>query len=551
MAKPTIFTIDDDPMVLSAIERDLRKKYGHDYRILKADSGAAAIEALKQLHQRSDPVALLIADQRMPYMSGVQFLQQALDLFPEAKKVLLTAYADTEAAISAINIVGLDYYLLKPWDPPDERLYPVLDDLLGDWKSHVRMPYDGIRVAGTLWSSEAHEIKEFLVRNQIPYHWLDVEADPKARLMVEAVNQGALKIPTVFFADGSVLVQPDIRAVADKAGISTHAHLKFYDVIILGGGPAGLSAAVYAASEGFACLMIERYAPGGQAGSSPKIENYLGFPVGISGAELTRRATTQAERLGAELLATQAAIKVSTQDHYHIVTLSDGTELSCHALIVATGASFHTLSMPGATELTGKGIYYGAAYTEASYYKGQEVFVVGGANSAGQGAMYLSRFAHKVTVLIRGPEIVASQYLIDAMRQNPKIEICLNTDLLEVHGSDKLESIVIKDTEKQEVQTLPAAALFVFIGVRPQSDLVADLVERDAKGYIYTGPDLLREGKRPIGWNPDRDPMLMETSVPGIFAAGDVRHGTNHRVASASGEGGIAVASIKQYLKAL
>ena len=279
--------------------------------------------------------------------------------------------------------------------------------------------------------------------------------------------------------------------------------------------------------------------------------NNLGFPVGISGAELTRRATTQAERLGAELLATQAAIKVSTQDHYHIVTLSDGTELSCHALVVATGASFHTLSMPGATELTGKGIYYGAAYTEASYYKGQEVFVVGGANSAGQGAMYLSRFAHKVTVLIRGPEIVASQYLIDAMRQNPKIEICLNTDLLEVHGSDKLESIVIKDTEKQEVQTLPAAALFVFIGVRPQSDLVADLVERDAKGYIYTGPDLLREGKRPIGWKPDRDPMLMETSVPGIFAAGDVRHGTNHRVASASGEGGIAVASIKQYLKTL
>ncbi len=551
MAKPVIFTIDDDPMVLSAIERDLRKKYGRDYRILKADSGASAIESLKQLHQRAETVALLLADQRMPQMTGVQLLEKSMDLFPDTKRVLLTAYADTEAAINAINLVGLDYYLLKPWDPPEDKLYPVLDDLLDEWTAHARLPFDGIRVAGTLWSNEAHEIKDFLVRHQIPYQWLDVEADPKARALVEQANQGVLKVPTVFFADGSILIQPDIRAVAEKAGISTHAHLKFYDVIGIGGGPAGLAAAVYASSEGLSCLLIERHAPGGQAGSSPKIENYLGFPVGISGDELTRRAMTQAVRFGTEILSAQEVVKIRTQDHYHLVTCNDGTEVSCHALLIATGASFHQLTMPGAAELTGKGIYYGAAHTEASFYKDQDVFVVGGANSAGQGAMYLTRFARKVTVLIRGPEATASQYLIDALQQNPKIEICLNTDLLEVRGSDKLEEIVIKNTEKQEVRTLPAAALFVFIGVRPQSNLAADLIERDANGYIYTGPDLVREGKRPISWKPDRDPLMMETSVPGIFAAGDVRHGTNHRVASASGEGGIAVASIKQYLKTL
>lgn len=551
MAKPVIFTIDDDQNVLSAIERDLRKQYGRDYRILKADSGAAALESLKQLQQRSETVALLLADQRMPRMTGVQLLQQAADLFPESKKVLLTAYADTEAAINAINAVGLDYYLLKPWNPPEDKLYPILDDLLDEWKAHVRLPYDGIRVAGTLWSNEAHEIKDFLVRNQIPYQWLDIEADPKARALVEQANPGELKIPTVFFADGSILIQPDIRAVAEKAGISTHAQLKFYDVIIIGGGPAGLAAAVYASSEGLGCLLIERGAPGGQAGSSPKIENYLGFPVGISGGELTRRATTQAIRFGTEILSTQEVVKVRSQDRYHVITLSDGTEISCHALVIATGAAFHTLSMPGASELTGKGIYYGAVHTEASSYTGQEVFVVGGANSAGQGAMYLSRFASKVAILIRGPEPTASQYLIDALKQNPKIEICLNTDLLEVHGTDKLEEIVIKDTARQTIQTLPAAALFVFIGVRPQSDLAAELVERDAKNYIYTGPDLIRAGKRPESWKLDRDPLMMETSVPGIFAAGDVRHGTNHRVASASGEGGIAVASVKQYLKTL
>jgi thioredoxin reductase (NADPH) len=551
LPKPVIFTIDDDHNVLSVIERDLRKKYGRDYRILKADSGATAIESLKQLQQRAETVALLLADQRMPQMTGVQLLEQSMNLFPDAKRVLLTAYADTEAAINAINLVGLDYYLLKPWDPPEDKLYPMLDDLLDEWMAHVRLPLDGIRVAGTLWSNEAHEIKDFLVRHQIPYQWLDVEADPKAHALVEQANHGVLKIPTVFFADGSILIQPDIRAVAEKAGISTHAHLKFYDVIVIGGGPAGLAAAVYASSEGLSCLLIERHAPGGQAGSSPKIENYLGFPVGISGGELTRRAMTQAVRFGTEILSAQEVVKVRAQDHYHLVTCNDGTEVACHALLLATGAAFHPLTVPGAAELTGKGIYYGAAHTEASFYKDQDVFVVGGANSAGQGAMYLTRFARTVTVLIRGPELTASQYLVDALRQNPKIEIWLNTDLQEVHGIDKVESIVVKDTATQEVKTLAAAALFVFIGVRPQSDLTADLLERDAKGYIYTGPDLLHEGQRLIGWKPDRDPLMMETSVPGIFAAGDVRHGTNHRVASASGEGGIAVVSIKQYLKTL
>ena len=548
MAKPLIFTIDDDHVVLNAIERDLRKKYGRDYRIVKADSGAAALHAAGELHKRGEIVAAFIADQRMPQMTGVQFLEAARALFPEARKILLTAYADTEAAIHAINRVGLDYYLMKPWDPPEDHLYPVLDDLLEEWKAHVRLPFEGIRVAGTLWSNESHHIKDFLVRHQIPYQWLDVEADAKARALVEQCNQGDLKIPTVFFPDGSALVQPDLRGLAEKVGLQTRAALPFYDVIIIGGGPAGLAAAVYASSEGLRCLLIEKHAPGGQAGSSPKIENYLGFPVGISGGDLTRRAMAQARRFGAEILSTQEAARVQRRDPYRVVALADGSEVSCYAVLLATGASFHTLNMPGAAELTGAGIYYGAAHTEAYFYRDQDVFVVGGANSAGQGAMFLSRFARKVSMLIRGAEPTASQYLQDALKQNDKIDILLNTDLVEVCGQGRLEAVVVKNHVTGELRKLEGAALFVFIGVRPQSELVADLVLRDPKGYVLTGPDLL-QGGRPAGWPLDRDPFMCETSVPGIFAAGDVRFGTNHRVASATGEGGIAIAMIRQYLK--
>lgn len=551
MAKPVILAIDDDPVVLNAVERDMRKKYGRDYQITKVNMASAALEYLKQLQERSQVVALFLVDQRMPQITGVQFLEQARVLFPEAKKVLLTAYADTEAAITAINRVELDHYLMKPWDPPEERLYPVLDELLEDWKTHAHPPFEGIRVAGTLWSLPSHQIKDFLVRHQLPYQYLDVESDAKARAMVEEHNQGQLRIPTVFFPDGTALAEPTLQQVAEKAGLPTEAAMRFYDLIIIGGGPAGLSAAVYASSEGLDCLLIEKHAPGGQAGSSPKIENYLGFPMGISGSDLTRRAMIQARRLGAEILTAQAAAAIHLLDRYKIITLANDTEVSCHTLLLATGASFNTLKMPGAAELSGAGIYYGAAHTEAFYYKDQPVFVAGGANSAAQGALFLSRYARKVTVLIRGPEIIAAQHLVNALRADPKIEICLNTDLIEAHGKEKLEALTIRNTATGEAQTLPAAALFVFIGVRPQSDLVAELVLRDSKGYVLTGPDLMPDGKRPTGWPLDRDPFMFETSVPGLFAAGDVRFGTIHRVVSATSEGGAAVAMIRQYLRTL
>jgi thioredoxin reductase (NADPH) len=551
MAKPVILAVDDDPMVLNAIERDLRKKYGQAYRLLKAASGEAALEALRELQKRNQTAALFVADQRMPQMTGVQFLEQARALFPQARRVLLTAYADTEAAIQAINRVALDHYLMKPWDPPEERLYPVLDELLEDWKVHTRPPFDGIRIVGTLWSLPTHQIKDFLVRHQLPYQYLDLESDPTAKALVEAHNEGQIRIPTLFFPDGTALAEPTLQQVARQAGLPTEATMRFYDLIIIGGGPAGLSAAVYAASEGVDCLLIEKHAPGGQAGSSPKIENYLGFPMGISGGDLTRRAMIQARRLGAELLTAQEATSLRLFDRYKIITLPDGTEVACHALLLAMGASFNTLKMPGAAQLTGAGIYYGAAHTEAYYYKNQPAFIVGGANSAAQGALFLSRYASRVTMLIRGPEIAAAQHLVNALRADPKIEIRLNADLVEAHGQERLEALTVKDTATGDTETLPAAALFVFIGVKPQSALAADLVRCDSKGYVLTGPDLMVDGKRPPGWPLDRDPFMFETSVPGLFAAGDVRFGTIHRVVNATAEGGAAVAMIRQYLKTL
>ena len=551
MAKPVIFSIDDDPSVLNAVERDLRARYGKDYRIIPINSGKAALDYIKKLQQRNETIALFLVDQRMPEISGVEFLEQAILTYPQAKRVLLTAYADTEAAISSINEVGLDYYLMKPWHPPEERLYPILDELLEDWKMHIRLPYEGIRIAGTLWSLPSHEIKDFLTRHQIPYQWLDIDKDATARQMVEDAASGVNQLPVIFFPDGNLLVQPNLKDLADKVGLQTRAELPFYDVIVVGSGPAGLAAAVYAGSEGYKCVVIEKAAPGGQAGSSPKIENYLGFPAGISGDDLTRRAVSQAKKFGVEILSAQEAVKVCTRDEYRIVQLADGTELSSHAVLVATGASFHALRMPGGDKLTGAGIYYGAAYTEASYYKDQPVFIVGGANSAAQGALYLSRFASKVTVLIRGPRPTASQYLIDALEANEKIELMLHTDLVELKGENTLEQLVVRNNVSDEVQTFDAAALFVFIGVRPQSQLVEDLVKRNEKGYIFTGADLLEDNKPPRGWTLDRLPYLFETSVPGIFAAGDVRFGTNHRVASAAGEGSVAYAMMKEYLKAL
>jgi thioredoxin reductase (NADPH) len=551
MPKPVIFTIDDDTSVLNSVERDLRAHYGQEYRILPIDSGQAALDYLQRLQQRNETVALFLVDQRMPEMNGVEFLEQAIKAYPQAKRVLLTAYADTQAAIDSINEVGLDYYLMKPWHPPQERLYPVLDELLEDWKIHVHLPFEGIRIAGTLWSLPSHQVKDFLTRHQIPYQWLDIEKDSVTRQLVEGLSSEVTKLPVVFFPDGKTLIQPDLRELADKVGLQTRAALPFYDIIVVGSGPAGLAASVYAGSEGYRCLVIERAAPGGQAGSSPKIENYLGFPTGISGDDLTRRAVSQAKRFGVEILSAQEAEKVLVKDPYRIVQLSDGTEISCQALLIATGASFHMLRMPGAEQLAGAGIYYGAAYTEAMNYKDQDVFVVGGANSAAQGAIYLSQFASRVRVLIRGKQPTASKYLVDALEQNQKIELMRNTDLIEVKGKNALEQIIVKNTNTDELQTFDAAAMFVFIGVRPQSQLVADLAKRSDKGYVFTGPDLIVDKKPPQGWTLERDPFLLETSIPGIFAAGDVRFGTNHRVASAVGEGAIAFALMKEYLKAL
>ncbi|HUI89048.1 MAG TPA: FAD-dependent oxidoreductase [Anaerolineales bacterium] len=553
MTNPVIMAIDDDAAVLNAVERDLRSKFGRDYRVIKANSGAAALDFIKRLQSRNETVALFLTDQRMPQMTGLQFLDQARQIFPDAKRVLLTAYADTEVAIASINRLQLDYYLMKPWDPPEEHLYPILSDLLADWSASVDLPFEGIRIAGTLWSPKSHEVKDFFARHQIAYQWLDVEADPKARALVEQHSKDQLKLPVVFFPDGKVLVEPEIQELAEKAGIQTRASLPLYDLVIIGAGPAGLSASVYGASNGLRCLVIEKQVPGGQAGSSPKIENYLGFPAGLSGMDLTRRAVAQSKRFGAEVISTQNVTQVRALNNVRVVTLSDGSEIISKAILIATGASFRKLEVPGADEFTGAGVYYGAAHTEAAYYKDQPVFVVGGANSAGQGALFLSRFASKVTMLIRREmQEGTSKYLLDAIGANPKVERLFNIEIVEIHGgAGKIKEIVVKNRITNENTTLPGSAIFVFIGALPQSGIVKDLVVLDNKGFILTGRDLVRDGKLLKQWPLDREPFMQETSVPGIFAAGDVRLGTNHRVASAVGEGGVAIAAIESYLKTL
>ena len=559
MADPIILTVDDEPQVLNAVERDLRKQYGSDYRIIKAGSGAEALETVRQLKQRNTPVALFLVDQRMPGMSGTEFLSEALKLYPEARKVLLTAYADTEAAIASINTLGLDHYLMKPWDPPEQSLYPVLDDLLSDWVATVPVPYDGIRVAGTLWSASCHNAKDFLARNQVPYQWLDIESDAPARDLVEAVNKETHRLPVVFFPDGTVLVEPDIRALAEQIGLRTQAAQPFYDLIIVGAGPAGLGAAVYGASEGLQIVMIEREATGGQAGTSALIENYLGFPKGLSGADLARRATIQAQRFGAEILIAQEVTRVSAEGSYRSVTLSAGTKLSCHALLIATGVSVQRLDVPGIETVTGAGVYYGGPIAEAINYRGQQVAVVGGANSAGQAAMFLSRYASKVTLLVRGSAIdkrdsggaAMSQYLVDQINATENIEVLLRTEVVNVSGEERLEAATITSNDSGETKTIPVAAMFCLIGAVPHTALVAGVVEQNPAGFILTGQDLTltRDGHTPRSWMLKRDPFLLETSVPGIFAAGDVRQGAITRVAAAVGDGGMVVSFVHQYLK--
>jgi thioredoxin reductase (NADPH) len=551
MVKPIILAVDDEPQVLNAVMRDLRAYFGEGYRLIKIESGAAALETVHQLKRRNEPVALFLVDQRMPEMSGTEFLIEALKFYPDARKVLLTAYADTEAAIQSINDIGLDHYLLKPWDPPDERLYPILDELLTDWHMKVDLPYDGIRVAGTLWSPTSHLVKDFLTRNLIPYQWLDIEQDPVARALVDTVVQGHPHLPVVFFPDGEALIEPDNLTLATKVGMQTQASQPFYELIIIGGGPAGLGAAVYGGSEGLRTIMIEKEATGGQAGTSSRIENYLGFPDGLSGADLTERAVTQAKRFGVEIVAAQEVVRVRAEDPYRFVTLGDGTELSCQALLIATGVTRRELTVPGVDRLNGAGVFYGATLSEAAFYAGHDVFIIGGANSAGQAAMFFSRYASSVTILVRGSSLRKgmSHYLVHQIEAVENIHVLTRTVVTEAHGAQRLEALTIEDTDTGETKTVPAAAMFIFIGAVPHTDLVADVVERNAAGFILTGPDLKRDGRLPKSWTLKRDPYYLETSVPGIFAAGDVRQGSVKRVASAVGEGAVAVTLIHQYLR--
>ena len=552
MANPIIMTIDDDPQVLNAIERDIRSHYGREYRILKATSGAEALDTAKQLARRNDSVALFLSDQRMPEMTGSEFLGEVMSVYPQAKKVLLTAYADTNVAITSINDIGLDYYLMKPWDPPENNLYPVLDDLLSDWQATAEIPYDGIRVAGTMWSATSHEAKDFLARNSIPYRWLDIEKDDQALKLVEDIEADLdrRRLPVVFFPDGSILVEPTTLAIAEKVGLQTRASRPFYDLIIVGGGPAGLGAGVYGAAEGLRTAMIEREAAGGQAGTSSRIENYLGFPNGISGADLARRASTQVQRLGVEVLLPQSVTAVRVEDLYKIVELADGTELTCRALIVCTGMATNRLRAEGVDSLTGAGVYYGASLTEAASYRDRPIYIVGGANSAGQSAMLFSKYASQVTMLVRAESLQQSmsQYLIDQIAGTDNIEVLPYTEVGSVEGGNELKKINLRNNQTGEERAVDAAAMFIFVGARPHSDLLQGVVQLNAAGFILTGDQMDRNGGSPAPWPLKRDPFSLETSVPGIFAAGDVQNGAIKRVATAVGMGAIAVSLVHQYL---
>jgi thioredoxin reductase (NADPH) len=557
MAKPILLTVDDDSEVLRAIERDLRKRYGDRYRVLSASSGPAALELLKKIEQRKESVALFLVDHRMPQMNGIEFLAQAIKIYPDPKRVLLTAYADTDAAIRAINEVKLNHYLLKPWDPPEQNLYPVLDDLLDDWHASFRPSFDGLNVIGTRWSPKSYELREFLARNQVPYHWNDAEAvqtNPEVRRLMESLGPEELTLPMVIFPDGSKLAEPTTAQLADRIGLRTRPDKSFFDLAIVGGGPAGLAAAVYGASEGLKCVIVEREAPGGQAGLSSRIENYLGFPAGLSGNDLARRAVAQARRFGAEIVSPQEATGLRIDGPYRILKLSDNSELSCHALVIASGVQWRKLDVPGIDHLSGAGVYYGAGSTEALSCRGEHVYIVGGANSAGQAAMNFSRYASDVTMLVRGPSLAASmsQYLIDEIAGTPNIHTEFQTEVVEVHGTDRLEAISIRCGISKTVDKIPATAgLFIFIGAEPRTNWLDGLVQRDARGFVITGSALMTDGKRPKGWTGDRDPGLLETNVPGIFAVGDVRQGSVKRVASGVGEGSIAIQFVHQYLSKL
>ncbi|MGH7690078.1 MAG: FAD-dependent oxidoreductase [Gemmatimonadaceae bacterium] len=563
MTKPIILTLDDDPHVLRAVERDLRARFATDYRIARADSGAAALELLAEWRRRGAEPALLLVDQRMPVMTGLEFLERAGILYPDARRVLLTAYADTDAAIAAINDVQVDHYLLKPWDPPEERLYPVVEELLDDWQVARRPSADGVRVVGHPWTPDSHRVKEFLARNHVPYAWMDLATSVDAQMLLSTAADSASTLPMLFFPDGSTLANPSNRAIADRIGLHTMADQPLYDLLVVGAGPAGLAAAVYGASEGLRTLIVEEQAPGGQAGASSRIENYLGFPKGISGGELARRAVTQARRFGVEILTTRRTVGLRVDGPTRVVTLEDGTTLNARVVIIATGVSYRELKADGVAELTGAGVYYGAALVEGESVRERDVFVVGGANSAGQAAVYFARFAQRVTMLVRGPSLTSSmsRYLIDQIQATPNIRVWEQSEVREVCGTTHLSQIIVARDGGKRTETVDAAALFIFIGAEPRTDWLAGVVARDDHGFVLSGAAAAAHAARPTGApgragrriasgaRVQRVPGLLETSVPGVFVAGDVRAGSVKRVASAVGEGSMAVMYVHQYLR--
>ncbi|MCW2602540.1 MAG: putative thioredoxin reductase [Pseudonocardiales bacterium] len=548
-SRPAILTVDDDPSVSRAVARDLRRRYGNDYRIVRTDSGPEALDALREMKLRGDQVAVLLADHRMPAMTGIEFLEQAMDVYPGARRVLLTAYADTAAAIDAINLVDLDHYLLKPWDPPEEKLYPVIDELLGTWKATGFQAVPETKVIGNRWSTRSFEVRDFLARNQVPYRmYLSEEAE--GQRLLAAAKSGADVLPVVITPGGVALINPTDAELAGEVGLSTAPAEDFYDLVVIGGGPAGLGAAVYGASEGLRTVLVERMATGGQAGQSSRIENYLGFPDGVSGSQLTDRARRQALKFGAELLTTRDAAGLEVNGSARTVVFADGGRIGAHTIVLATGVSYSRLDAPGLDDLTGRGVFYGSALTEAPGCSDQDVYIVGGANSAGQAAMHFARYAKSVTMLVRGTSLTASMssYLIDQIAAQPTITVRTCTEVVEAHGEGHLEYLTLRDFATGETRKVDAGWLFVFIGAVPRTDWLDGVTARDDKGFVLTGPDLVIDGQRPSGWPLDRDPYHLETSVPGVFVAGDVRSSSVKRVASAVGEGAMAVALVHRYL---
>ncbi|WP_018618314.1 FAD-dependent oxidoreductase [Spirosoma luteum] len=550
MRLPIIFAIDDDPQVLQAIQHDLRQQYRKKYRILCTSSSQEALDSLPELKKKGEVVALFLSDQKMPVMTGVEFLSKARKLFPDAKRALLTAYSDIDAAIRAINEVQLDYYIAKPWDPPEEKLYPVLEDLLADWQANYRPDFDGLKLIGYQFSPRSHELKDFLAGNLFPYQWLDIETNPRAQELLDLHGKSQSDLPAVVFDDGTLLTQPSLSEVGEKLGLQPKASLGLYDLAIIGAGPAGLAAAVYGGSEGLRTILVDKRAPGGQAGTSSRIENYLGFPNGLSGSDLTRRAITQAQRFGVEFLAPQEVVSIKSQGQYKHIKMSDDTEVVARAIVLSTGVSYHKLENESLDKYTGAGVYYGAATTEAVAFKGKTVYIVGGGNSAGQGAMYLSRTAAQVFICVRRPDLseTMSQYLIDQIDKTPNITVVGCTEVVEGLGNNELECLVLEDMDTKEHRTVEAAGLFIFIGTKPFTDWIEMDILKDPKGFIATGRDMAKFAEFRSVWKLGREPYLLETCSPGIFAAGDVRAGAMNRVASAVGEGAMAVSFVHKYL---